>query len=168
VSDALVHPEDRLAELGLELPQPPTAVATFVGTVRTGELVFVSGQGPIENGEFQFVGKLGRDLDVDNGQRSARLAALNALATLRQEIGSLDRVARIVKLLVFVNSTPDFVEQHRVANGASDLIVALFGRERGAHARSAIGVPSLPFGISVEIEMIVQVTPAADSETSDR
>lgn len=166
MSYAPTHPEDRLADLGLELPQPPPAVATFVGAVQTGELVFVSGQGPVESGEFQFLGKLGRDLDVDDGQRSARLAALNALATLRKDIGSLDRVARVVKLLVFVNSTRDFVEQHRVANGASDLIVALFGPERGAHARSAIGVPSLPFGISVEVEMVVEVIPASDPDTS--
>jgi enamine deaminase RidA (YjgF/YER057c/UK114 family) len=166
VNNTPTHPEDRLADLGLELPQPPAAVANFVGAVRTGGLVFVSGQGPVENGEFRFLGKLGLDLEVDDGQRSAQLAALNALATLRKEIGSLDRVARIVKLLVFVNSAPNFMEQHRVANGASDLIVALFGTERGAHARSAIGVPSLPFGISVEIEMVVELIPAVDPDGS--
>jgi enamine deaminase RidA (YjgF/YER057c/UK114 family) len=166
VNNTPTHPEDRLADLGLELPQPPAAVANFVGAVRTGGLVFVPGQGPVENGEFRFLGKLGLDLEVDDGQRSAQLTALNALAMLRKEIGSLDRVARIVKLLVFVNSAPNFMEQHRVANGASDLIVALFGTERGAHARSAIGVPSLPFGISVEIEMVVELIPAVDPDGS--
>ena len=162
MSDASPSPERRLVELGLELPEPPPAVGTFVGAVQVGELVFLSGHGPLENNEYQFLGKLGRELDVPDGQRSARLVALNALATLRKEIGSLDRVVRIVKLLVFVNSTPDFAEHHLVANGASDLFAELFAKEHGAHARSAVGVAALPFGISVEIEMVVEVSPEPD------
>lgn len=151
------HPEAVLEQSGLTLPEPPTAVANYVGAVSTGNLVFVSGHGPVENGDHIFLGKLGRDIGVAEGRESAQLVILNALATLKKEIGDLDRVSRIVKLLVLVNSAPDFVEQHLVANGASDLLVAIFGEERGRHARSAIGMGSLPFGISVEIEMIVEV-----------
>ena len=157
MSTAVGHSERLLEKRGLSLPQPPTAVANYVGAVSTGDLVFVSGHGPVRDGEHIFIGKLGRDLDVAEGQQSAQLVILNALATLKREIGDLDRVTRIVKLLVLVNSAPDFTEQHLVANGASDLLVEIFGEERGRHGRSAIGMGSLPFGISVEIEMIVEV-----------
>lgn len=150
-------PEQLLSDRGLALPEPPTAVANYVGCVRTGNLVFVSGHGPVVDGEHIHLGKLGREIDVAEGQESAQLVILNALATLKREIGELDRVSRIVKLLVLVNSAPDFIEQHKVANGASDLLVEIFGEERGKHGRSAIGMGSLPFGISVEIEMIVEV-----------
>jgi enamine deaminase RidA (YjgF/YER057c/UK114 family) len=146
-------PEARLRELGLEIPPPPPAVANYVGLGRVENLLFLSGHGPFENGELIFKGKLGADLDVASGQRAAQLVALNMLATLKDEIGDLDQVERILKLLVLVNSTPDFCEQHLVANGASDLFVDIFG-PRGLHARSAIGVATLPFGISVEIEGI--------------
>jgi enamine deaminase RidA (YjgF/YER057c/UK114 family) len=157
VTIASAHPEKLLEERGLSLPVPPTAVANYLGAVSTGNLVFVSGHGPVVDGDHIFIGKLGRDLEVPEGQESAQLVILNALATLKKEIGDLDRVSRIVKLLVLVNSAPDFIEQHLVANGASDLLVAIFGEERGKHGRSAIGMGSLPFGISVEIEMIVEV-----------
>jgi enamine deaminase RidA (YjgF/YER057c/UK114 family) len=157
VSTGTAHPERLLEERGLSLPEPPTAVANYVGAVRTGNLVFVSGHGPVQDGDHIFIGKLGRDIEVPEGRESAQLVILNALATLKREIGDLDRVRRIVKLLVLVNSAPDFVEQHLVANGASDLLVEIFGEERGRHGRSAIGMGSLPFGISVEIEMIVEV-----------
>jgi enamine deaminase RidA (YjgF/YER057c/UK114 family) len=147
-------PEERLAERGLELPSPPPAVASYVGAVTVGDVVFVSGHGPFEHGGYVFTGKLGRDVDVATGQRAAQLTILNLLASLRAEVGELDRVRRVVKLLVLVNSDPEFAEQHLVANGASDLLVDVFGEERGRHARSAIGMAALPFGICVEIEGI--------------
>jgi enamine deaminase RidA (YjgF/YER057c/UK114 family) len=153
-------PEARLEELGLELPTPNPAVANYVGAVTVGEIVFVSGHGPFEHGAYGYLGKLGRDLDVPTGQLAARLTIVNLLASLKAEIGELDRVSRVVKLLVLVNSDPEFKEQHLVANGASDLLVEIFGLERGPHARSAIGMGALPFGISVEIEGIFTVSPA--------
>jgi enamine deaminase RidA (YjgF/YER057c/UK114 family) len=152
-----VTPEARLAELGLELPAPNPAVGNYVGAVRVGELVFVSGHGPYRDGEFAYLGKLGRELEVASGQASARLVMLNLLASLKAEIGELDRVRHVVKLLVLVNSDPEFGEQPAVANGASDLLVEIFGAERGRHARSAVGMGALPFGISVEIEAIFEV-----------
>lgn len=150
-------PEARLEAMGLSLPPAPEAVANYVGLVRVGEIAFVSGHGPVENGELVFVGKLGRDMDVETGQKAARLVMLNMLATLKAELGELDRVERVVKLLVMVNSAPDFAKQPLVANGASDLLVEIFGEERGKHARSAVGMGALPFGISVEIEGIFQI-----------
>jgi enamine deaminase RidA (YjgF/YER057c/UK114 family) len=150
-------PEARLEELGLTLPPAPPAVANYIGLVRVGGLVFVSGHGPFENGELIYRGKLGQDLDVETGQKAARLTILNMLATLKEELGELDRIERVVKLLVMVNSDPEFGEQPLVANGASDLLVEIFGPERGRHARSAVGMGALPFGISVEIEGIFAV-----------
>jgi enamine deaminase RidA (YjgF/YER057c/UK114 family) len=152
-----VHPEERLRELGLEIPEVPPAVANYVGAVRVDDLLFVSGHGPFKDGKATFIGKLGRDLDVEEGRRSAELVALNMLATIKDEIGDLDRVERVVKLLVLVNSMPEFGDQPQVANGASDLLVSVFGEERGKHARSAIGMGALPFGISVEIEGIFRL-----------
>lgn len=151
-------PEERLKELGIEVPAPPPPVANYVGAVRVGEILFVSGHGPYENGEYRYVGKLGRDLDVAAGQASARLVMINFLASVRAELGTLDRVERIVKLLVMVNSAPDFGDQPQVANGASDLLVEIFGEERGKHGRSAVGMGALPMGISVEIEGVLQVS----------
>ena len=152
-----MHPEQRLRELGLELSEPPPAVANYIGAVRVGNLLFVAGHGPFRDGQPTFIGKLGRDLDVDEGRKSAQLVMLNMLATIKQEIGDLDRVKKVVKLLVLVNSMPEFGDQPAVADGASDLLVAVFGEERGKHARSAVGMGALPFGISVEIEGIVEV-----------
>jgi enamine deaminase RidA (YjgF/YER057c/UK114 family) len=151
-------PEARLRELGIEIPEPAPPVANYVGAVRVGELLFVSGHGPYENGEYVHLGKLGRDLDVAAGQAAARIVMLNFLATVRAELGTLDRVERIVKLLVMVNSDPDFGDQPLVANGASDLLVEIFGEERGKHGRSAVGMGALPMGISVEIEGILKVS----------
>lgn len=151
-------PEARLRELGIEIPEPAPPVANYVGAVRVGEILFVSGHGPYENGEYRYLGKLGRDLDVAAGQASARLVMVNFLASVRAELGTLDRVERIVRLLVMVNSAPDFSEQPQVANGASDLLVEIFGEERGKHGRSAVGMGALPMGISVEIEGILQVS----------
>jgi enamine deaminase RidA (YjgF/YER057c/UK114 family) len=150
-------PEERLQELGLEIPEPPPAVGNYVGAVRVGTILFVSGHGPFKDGRPTFVGKLGRELTVEEGQQSAQLVMLNMLASIKAEIGDLDRVARVVKLLCLVNSDPEFGDQPKVANGASDLLVAIFGEERGKHARSAIGMGALPFGISVEIEGIFEL-----------
>ncbi len=149
------HQADAKArELGLDLTANPP-VANYVPAVRTGNLVFLSGHGPFQDGQL-IRGKLGDDLDVDAGYQAARAVMAQLLASLRAEIGSLDRVSRIVKLLCMVNCTPDFLEHPGVANGASDLLVELFG-ETGRHARSAVGMQSLPLGMSVEIEMIVEI-----------
>lgn len=147
-------PEERLHGLGLELPPLPPAVGTYVGAVRVGSLLFVAGHGPFKDGKPTFIGKLGRELGVEEGRQAARLVTLSMLATIKDAIGELDRVKKVVKLLVLVNSMPDFGEQPAVANGASDLLVEIFGPERGPHARSAIGMGALPFGIAVEIEGI--------------
>jgi enamine deaminase RidA (YjgF/YER057c/UK114 family) len=148
--------EGKLGELGLGLPEVGPAVGNYVGAVTVGNLVWVSGHGPVENGEFVFKGKLGADIDVETGRKAAQLVILNSLASLKAEIGDLDRVKRVVKLLGMVNCTPEFSEQPRVIDGASDLLTTIFG-ERGKHARSAVGMGALPFGISVEIEMIVEI-----------
>ena len=150
-------PEERLHELGLEIPEVPPAVANYVGAVQAGSLLFVAGHGPFKDGKPTFIGKLGRDLNVEEGKQSAQLVALNMLATIKDEIGDLDRIKRVVKLLVLVNSDPEFGDQPQVANGASDLLVEIFGEERGKHARSAVGMGALPFGISVEIEGIFEL-----------
>jgi enamine deaminase RidA (YjgF/YER057c/UK114 family) len=150
-------PEQRLAELGYELPAPNPAVGSYVGAVSVGKLVFVSGHGPYQDGRFIYQGKLGREVDVPTGQAAARLTILNLLASLKAEIGELDRVGRVVKLLVLVNSDPEFGEQPTVANGASELLLEIFGPERGPHARSAVGMGALPFGIPVEIEAVFEL-----------
>jgi enamine deaminase RidA (YjgF/YER057c/UK114 family) len=148
-------PEERLRELGHELGAAPLPIANYVGAVRSGNLVFLSGKGP-DRGGRRPQGKLGRELTVEQGCEAARDCALNLLAALREEIGDLSRVKRIVKLLGMVNSTPDFGEQPKVINGASDLLVSVFG-DGGKHARSAVGMSALPNSIPVEIEMIVEV-----------
>lgn len=148
--------EQRLKELGLTLPEPPTPLAAYAPSVRTGNLVFVSGQGPTKDGKPVYLGRVGADLTLEEGREAARLVILNALAVLRAEAGSLDNVARIVKLLGWVNSAPDFVEQPQVINGASELLEDVFG-ERGKHARSAVSAHTLPGGIAVEIEMIAEL-----------
>jgi enamine deaminase RidA (YjgF/YER057c/UK114 family) len=150
----VITPEQRLEELGIELPAPPAAIANFVNVVRVGDLLFTAGQGPVRDGEFPYTGKLGAGVDVETGKLAAELTILNILATVRNEIGELSRISRVVKLLVMVNSAPDFLQQPLVANGASDLIGEVFGEEVGAHARSAVGMVALPFDISVEIEAI--------------
>lgn len=148
--------EERLKTLGIELPEVPEPIANYVGAVRTGNLVFLSGRGPRAEGRFVLLGKLGRDLTVDEGYQAARLTALNLIASLKAEIGDLDRVRRIVKVVGMVNSEPDFVDQPQVINGASDLLVEVFG-EKGKHARATFGVAALPMNTSVEVEMIVEV-----------
>lgn len=149
--------EDRLAALGHKVWVPSAPIANFANAVRTGNLVYLAGQGPRkEDGQYTYIGKVGKDIDLETAQKSAELVMLNCLGALKQEIGDLDRVKRVVKLLGMVNCTPDFTDQPKVINGASDLLVAAFG-EAGRHARSAVGMGSLPLGISVEIEMIVEV-----------
>lgn len=154
-----MHAERKLEVLGLSLPPIPQPAANYVPLVRTGNLLFVSGHGPgvVTDGKLSFIqGKLGKDLDVEQGYDAARQVMLNVLQSVKQELGDLDKVKRVVKLLGFVNCTPDFPDQPKVINGASDLLVELFG-ERGRHARSAVGMQQLPFGIAVEIEMVVEV-----------
>lgn len=148
--------EKRLKELGIELPKPSKPTAVYVPAVTTGNLVYTSGNDCKVNGEFLYTGKLGKDLTLEQGQEAARQTMINLLAVLKKHIGDLDRINRIVKVLGFVNSTPDFTDQPLVINGASELLEEVFG-DRGKHARSAIGTNVLPFDIPVEIEMIVEI-----------
>ena len=151
--------EKKLIEMGLSLPPSPAPVANYVPAVRSGNLLFVSGHGPalLKDGKIEYIrGKLGKDLTVEQGYDAAKQVMLNILQSIKGVIGDLDKVRRIVKVLGFVNCTEDFPDQPRVINGASDLLVALYG-ERGRHARSAVGMQQLPFGIAVEIEMVVEV-----------
>lgn len=149
-------PEARLRALGLTLPSVPPPVANFVNATRTGDLLFLSGQGPTRNGKPVFEGKLGENLSEEEGYNAAKLCVLNALAVMQEALGSIDKVRKVVKLLGFVASTTDFVRQPYVINGASDLLADVFG-EAGRHTRSAIGTNVLPFNIPVEIEMVVEV-----------
>jgi len=149
--------EEKLREMEIELPEPPTPVAAYVPTVRTGNYVYVSGQVPRLKGEVRFRGHVGGEISVEDGRAAARICALNALAAIKKEIGDLDRVRRIVKITGFVASAAGFTDQPKVVDGASVLLNELFG-ERGRHARSAVGVNELPLGVAVEIEMIVEVT----------
>ncbi|MBI5854757.1 MAG: RidA family protein [Nitrospirae bacterium] len=152
--------EERLKELGLTLPMAPKPVANYVPAVRVGELLFLSGVLPMRDGKLQAQGKLGRELTIEQGYAAAKLATLNALANMKQELGSLDRVTRVVRLVGHVASVEGFVQHPAVMNGASDLLVAVFG-EAGRHARVALGAAELPMNAPVEIEMIVQVQPQA-------
>lgn len=149
--------EARLAELGITLPEPPAPVASYVPTVRAGNLVFVSGQVAFRDGALARTGLVGRDVTPEDAADDARTCAINALAQLRAAAGgSLDGVARIVKLTVFVASAEGFRAQPQVGNGASDFLVEVFG-EAGRHARSAVGVAELPLGAAVEVEMIAEL-----------
>jgi enamine deaminase RidA (YjgF/YER057c/UK114 family) len=152
--------ERELETLGLKLPDPPTPAANYVPAVRVGSLLFLSGHVPRLGNEIKFKGKVGRDLTLEQGYEAARLVMLNCLATIKNAVGDLDHVERIVKLLGFVNASDGFLETPKVLNGASDLLVQLYG-EKGRHARSAIGTSTLPFDIAVEIEMIVQLKEGA-------
>ncbi len=148
--------EDRLAELKLELPTAPKPVATYVTAMRVGDLLYVSGHGPLRTDGTMITGRLGADMDVPAGMAAARQTGLAILATVRAHLGSLDKVARLVKTLGMVNSTPDFHDHPRVINGYSDLMKEVFG-DAGVGARSAVGMGALPGGIAVEIEAIFQV-----------
>ena len=149
--------DKRLAELGIALPTPAKPIANYVPWVRTGNLVFISGQGAVRDGKIEHTGKVGDTLSVEEAIASARLTAINVIAHLRDACGGdLDRVKRIVKLLGFVNCTPAFGDQPKIINGASDLMVEVFG-DKGRHARSAVGAPALPFNLSVEVEAIAEI-----------
>lgn len=148
--------EARLASLGITLPATPPPVANYVNAVRTGALVFLSGKGPLEEEGRRPTGRVGVEFTIEEGYRFARSTGLALLSALRTELGSLDRVRRIVKVLGMVAAPPEFGDHPRVINGCSDLMVEVFG-EAGRHARSAVGVSSLPFVTPVEIEMIVEV-----------
>ncbi len=145
----------RLAELGIELPKPPAPVASYVPAVITGSLLFVSGQVSLENGKL-ITGTLGDGLDIETGQKAARACALNLIAQAQMALGDLDRIKRCVKLTGFVNSAPDFIDQPKVINGASDLMAEVFG-DAGRHARAAVGASSLPLGAAVEVEAIFEI-----------
>jgi enamine deaminase RidA (YjgF/YER057c/UK114 family) len=148
----------RLKELSLVLPDAPAPVANYVPAARAGNLLYVSGQIPLEGGKPQFIGKLGREIGVEQGQQAARLCALNVLAQARAALGGdLDRVVRCVRVGGFVNCTPEFTDQPQVVNGASDLFVAVLG-DAGRHARAAVGCASLPRGVAVEVEAVFEVS----------
>lgn len=148
--------EEKVASLGIELKEPPAPVANYVNSVRTGNLVFMAGKGPSKLEGGYIVGKVGDSLTVEQGYEAARLTAIAQLSALKAQIGDLNKVVRIVKVLGMVNASADFENHPEVINGFSDLMVEVFG-ERGKHARAAVGMGSLPRGISVEIEMIVEV-----------
>ena len=150
--------EKKLNDLGYQLPAfRLSSAGNFVASVRTGNLVYTSGHGAgLPEGGFLHLGKLGSDLTIEQGYDCARQTMLNLLSSLKEEIGDLDNVKRVVKLLCMINCAPDFGDTPKVANGASDLLVSLYG-DAGRHARSAVGMNSLPFGMPVEIEMIVEV-----------
>ncbi len=148
--------EARLGELGLVLPQATAPVANYRPWTRSGALLFISGQVPLQEGRIAVTGRLGETVSVEEGQRAARLCALNILAQAKAALGDLDRVRQLLKLGGFVACTPDFTDHPRVVNGASDLMVEVFG-DAGRHARFAVGCPSLPLGAAVEVEAIFEV-----------
>lgn len=149
--------EAKLQQLGIELPAPPKPVATYIPAVQAGELLFLSGVIPLRDGKLAVEGKLGKDLTIEQGYEAARIALLNALAVIHQELGTLDRVKRIVRLVGHVASAAGFVEQPAVINGASDLLVRVF-EEAGRHARVAVGAAELPLNAPVELELIVHIS----------
>jgi len=148
--------EARIQSLGIELPAAPAPLAVYQSAVRTGNLLYVSGQGPMADGKVLIKGKVGDKVSEEQAAEAARLAAINALAVIKQALGGLDHVAKVVKLNAYVNCIDTFERQHVVMNGASELLVAVFG-EKGRHARAAIGTNALPMGIPVELELIVEV-----------
>ena len=148
--------EGRLKELGIEIPEPTPPRFSYLPVNQTGNLVFTSGQLCLKEGKLIYTGKLGQDLTIEQGQEAARQCIINCLAVLRAHLGSLDRIKKVVKILGFVNSSPGFTSQPLVINGASDLLIDVFG-ENGRHARSAVGTSELPSNTPVEIEIIVEV-----------
>ena len=149
-------PEERLKEKGIVLTTPSAPVANYVNVVRVGNLLFLSGKGPGKSDGSYVIGKVGKDLTIKQGYDAARLAAISHLSVLKAELGDLNKVKRIIKVLGMVNCTDDFKDQPKVINGYSDLMVEIFG-EKGKHARSAVGMNSLPLGIAVEVEVVVEV-----------
>jgi enamine deaminase RidA (YjgF/YER057c/UK114 family) len=153
-------PSQRLAELGITLPEPPKPVGSYVAGLRTGNLVLVSGQIPIESGVVTVTGKVGADVTIDEASAAARMCALNALSIAADTVGGLEHIARIVRLAVYVNSAPGFTDQPKVANGASDLMVEIFG-DAGRHVRAAVGNNELPLNAAVEVELMAEAQGAA-------
>jgi enamine deaminase RidA (YjgF/YER057c/UK114 family) len=149
-------PEERLQQLGVDLPAPAVPVAAYVPCVRTGDLVYVSGQVPLVDGTPSHLGRLGDDVSLEDGRAAARTCAINLLAALKAELGELSRVRRVVKVTGFVASAPGFTDMPKVVNAASELFGEAFG-DAGRHARSAVGVAALPLGVPVEVEAIVEV-----------
>jgi enamine deaminase RidA (YjgF/YER057c/UK114 family) len=150
------HPEEKLAELGLSVPEVAKPVAVYVPAVRSGQHVFTSGQLPMRGGELMMTGKVGGDVSLEEAVECAQQCALNAIAAVKAEVGDLASVSRVVKVVCFVASTPDFTGQPQVANGVSELLGTVFG-DAGVHARSAVGVPVLPLDAPVEVEILVEV-----------
>ncbi len=148
--------EEKLKELGFELPEVAKPLAAYIPAKKVGNLVMTSGQVPVVKGEIKYVGKIGKDLTEEEGQKAAQICALNCLAAVKNIIGTIDNIEEILKLTVFVNSANGFTAQPKVANGASELISKIFG-EKGLHVRSAVGVSELPLNAAVEIEMVVRV-----------
>lgn len=151
-------PEKKLKELGITLSEASAPVANYVNAVRSGNLIFLSGKGPLQSNGENIEGKVGTDLTIEEGYEAAKITGINQLSVLKSELGNLNKVVRVVKVLGMVNAGPDFPDHPKVINGYSDLMVAVFG-ERGKHARAAVGMGSLPGNIAVEIEMIVEVMP---------
>jgi enamine deaminase RidA (YjgF/YER057c/UK114 family) len=152
-----MNPETRLTELNIELPPAPKPVAVYRPVVIVGNLAYVSGHGPLKPDKTMITGRVGADLDLEGGKQAARQVGLAILATLRADLGSLDRVKRVIKVLGMVNSTPDFLDHPKVINGCSELFAEVFGPENGVGARSAVGMGSLPGNITVEIEAIFEI-----------
>jgi enamine deaminase RidA (YjgF/YER057c/UK114 family) len=148
--------EKNLKEKGIVLIPPSAPVANYVNAVRAGKLLYLAGKGPLKEDNTYVTGKVGRDLTIEQGYEAARITAINHLAVIKNELGSLNKVKRIVKVLGMVNCTEDFKDQPKVINGYSDLMVEIFG-EKGKHARSAVGMNALPFNMAVEIEVIVEI-----------
>jgi enamine deaminase RidA (YjgF/YER057c/UK114 family) len=148
--------EQRLQKLGIRLPRPPTPLGAYIETIQTGNLLFLSGTLPIEEGAARFVGRIGGELSVEDGRRATRLAALNALALAREHLGSLDKVTRVVRLGVSLVTTPDFREHPKVADAASDLLVSVFGADKTS-TRLILGVASLPVGVCALLEIILEI-----------
>ena len=149
-------PEERIAAMGLTIADAPAPKANYVNAVRTGNLMYLAGKGPSDPDGKWFTGKLGADISVDQGYEAAKIIAMTHIAVLKKELGDLNRVKRIVKVHGMINSTPEFTEHSKVMNGYSDMMVAIFG-DKGKHARSSVGMCSLPYNIAVEVEIVVEV-----------
>lgn len=149
--------EEKIASMNITLPVPPKPAGSYIPVVRTGNLVFVSGQIPIKDGKVEFQGKVPTDVSIETAQKAAKLCIINVLAQIKAEIGTLDKVSKIVRVSGFVNSASDFFEQPKVINVASDLLFDIFG-EKGKHSRIAVGVASLPLNSTVEIDLVAEVS----------
>ncbi len=147
--------ESKISEMGFSLPEAPTPLAAYVAGIKSGNLVFTAGQVPLKDGKIAFQGKLGKEITVEDGQKAAQISCLNCLSVVKKQIGDLQKVKQILKVTVFVASSEGFTDQPKVANGASEMLVEIFG-EKGKHVRSAVGVSELPLNSAVEIEMIVE------------